>query len=133
MGCHFLPQGIFPTQGLDLGLLLCRQIPDLILFIYIYFWLHRVFVAVRRLLTAVASLVAVSSGCSGFRSCSTRAGGSGTQVLLPRGMWSLPTPGIEPVSPALASGFFTTGPPGKFLYWSHYLLVSSRQKYLNNF
>ena len=28
-------------------------------------------------------------------------------------MWDLPTPGIEPVSPALASGFFTTEPPGK--------------------
>ena len=24
--CHFLLQGIFPTQGLDLGLLHCRQI-----------------------------------------------------------------------------------------------------------
>ena len=26
MGCHFLLQGIFPTQGLNLGLLHCRQI-----------------------------------------------------------------------------------------------------------
>ena len=25
-GCHFLLQGIFPTQGLSLGLLHCRQI-----------------------------------------------------------------------------------------------------------
>ena len=25
MGCHFLLQGIFPTQELNLGLLLCRQ------------------------------------------------------------------------------------------------------------
>ena len=25
----------------------------------------------------------------------------------------LPDPGMEPVSPALAGGFFTTGPPGK--------------------
>ena len=24
-GCHFLVQGIFPTQGLNLGLPLCRQ------------------------------------------------------------------------------------------------------------
>ena len=24
-GCHFLPQGIFPTQGLNPGLLHCRQ------------------------------------------------------------------------------------------------------------
>ena len=28
-------------------------------------------------------------------------------------MWDLPAPGIEPLSPALAGGFFTTGPPGK--------------------
>ena len=26
VGCYFLLQGIFLTQGLDLGLLLCRQI-----------------------------------------------------------------------------------------------------------
>ena len=26
VGCHFLPQGIFPTQGWNLGLLHCRQI-----------------------------------------------------------------------------------------------------------
>ena len=40
---------------------------------------------------------------------------SGTEALLPRGMWDLPGPGIEPVSPALADGFLTTGPPGKSL------------------
>ena len=28
-------------------------------------------------------------------------------------MWDLPGPGIESVSPALVSGFFTTEPPGK--------------------
>ena len=28
-------------------------------------------------------------------------------------MWDLPNPGIEPVFPALAGGFFTTEPPGK--------------------
>ena len=26
MGCHFLLQGVFPTLGLNLGLLHCRQI-----------------------------------------------------------------------------------------------------------
>ena len=26
VGCHFLPQGIFPIQELNLGLLHCRQI-----------------------------------------------------------------------------------------------------------
>ena len=29
------------------------------------------------------------------------------------GIWDLPRPGIEPVFPALAGGFLTTGPPGK--------------------
>ena len=28
-------------------------------------------------------------------------------------MWNLLGPGIEPVSPELAGGFFTTEPPGK--------------------
>jgi len=28
-------------------------------------------------------------------------------------MWDLPGPGIEPTSPALAGGFFTTEPSGK--------------------
>ena len=28
-------------------------------------------------------------------------------------MWTLPRAGIKPVSPALAGGFLTTGPPGK--------------------
>ena len=28
-------------------------------------------------------------------------------------MWDLPRPGIEPVSPASAGGFFPTEPPGK--------------------
>ena len=29
-------------------------------------------------------------------------------------MWDLPRLGLEPVSPALAGGFLTTVPPGKF-------------------
>ena len=37
------------------------------------------------------------------------------------GMWDLPGPGIEPVSPALASRFLTTAPPGKSL--QHLLFV----------
>ena len=37
--------------------------------------------------------------------------GSWAQLL--RGTWDLLGPGIEPLSPALAGGFPTTGPPGK--------------------
>ena len=44
-------------------------------------------------------------GHTGFRSCST-------WTLLPCSMWDLPSPGIEPLSLALADGFLTTGSPG---------------------
>ena len=37
----------------------------------------------------------------------------GTHACLLHGMWDLPGPGIEPVSPALAGRFFTHGPTGK--------------------
>ena len=43
---------------------------------------------------------------AGFSSC-------GTWAQLLRGMWDLPRPGIEPMSPALAGGFQSTVPPGK--------------------
>ena len=49
-------------------------------------------------------------GCMGFNSC-------GTQALSLHSMWNFLGPGIEPVSPALVSGFFTTGPPGKFCWY----------------
>ena len=32
-------------------------------------------------------------------------------------MWNLPEPGVEPMSPALAGRFLTTGPPGKSLHF----------------
>ena len=38
---------------------------------------------------------------------------------MPCGTWDLPGPGIEPMSPALVAGFFTTEPPGK--PYSYYL------------
>ena len=35
-------------------------------------------------------------------------------VFWPRGgVWDLPGPGLEPMSPALAGGLLTTAPPGK--------------------
>ena len=42
----------------------------------------------------------------GFGSC-------GTQAELLRGMWNLPRPGMEPVSPVLAKNFLSTVPPRK--------------------
>ena len=38
-----------------------------------------------------------------------------TWAQLLHGMWDLPRPGMEPVSPALTGGFSTTEPPEKFL------------------
>ena len=42
-----------------------------------------------------------------------RLSSCGSQTQLLRGMWDLPRPGLEPVSPALAGGFSTTAPTGK--------------------
>ena len=65
------------------------------------------FIAVRGPLTIVASLVAEHRlQTRSLSSCGSRA-----QLL--RGMWDLPRPGLEPVSPALAGRFSTTAPPGK--------------------
>ena len=97
------------------------------LFIFIYFWLCWVFIPVRGLslvaasggplfiavcrpLTVAASLVAEH----GLQTCRLSSCGSRAQLL--RGMWDLPRPGLEPVSPALAGRFSTTAPPGKPLH-----------------
>ena len=42
-----------------------------------------------------------------------RLSSCGSQAQLLRGMWDLPRPRLEPVSPALAGRFSTTAPPGK--------------------
>ena len=52
----------------------------------------------------------------GLSSCGSRALGHrlsscGTWAWLISGVWGLPGPGIDPVSPALAGRFFTTEPP----------------------
>ena len=62
-------------------------------------------IAVRGPLTIAASLVAERR----LSSCGSRA-----QLL--RGMWDLPRPGLEPLSPALAGRLSTTAPPGKPRY-----------------
>ena len=65
------------------------------------------FIAVRGPLTIVASLVVE------HRLQTRRLGSCGTRAQLLCGMWDLPRPGLEPVSPALAGRFSTTVPPGK--------------------
>ena len=73
---------------------------------------------------------AQGSRLAGFSSCGSRAlermlsscdlqalghrlSSCGARVQLLRGMWDLPGPGLEPVSPASAGGFLTTEPLGK--------------------
>ena len=64
------------------------------------------FIAVRGPLTIAASLVAE------HRLQARRLSSCGSWAQLLRGMWDLPRPGLEPVSPALAGRFSTTAPPG---------------------
>ena len=88
----------------------------------IYFWLCWVFVSVRGLSLVVESRDHSSSRCAGFslsrplllRSTGSRRAGSvvvahGPSCSAACGIF----PGLEPVFPALASGFSTPAPPGK--------------------
>ena len=65
------------------------------------------FIAVRGPLTIAASLVAE------HRPQTRRLSSCGSRAQSLRGMWDLPRPGLEPVSPAPAGRFSTTAPPGK--------------------
>ena len=65
------------------------------------------FIAVRGPLTIATSLVAE------HRLQTRRLSNCGSRAQSLRGMWDLPRPGLEPVSPALAGRFSTTAPPGK--------------------
>ena len=64
-------------------------------------------IAVCGPLTIAASLVAA------HRLQTRMLSSCGSRAQLLRGMWDLPRPGLEPVSPALAGRFSTTAPPGK--------------------
>ena len=48
---------------------------------------------------------------------------------LPHGTWDLLRPGIEPMPPALADRFLTTGPPGKSLVCS---VATFKEQRVNN-
>ena len=93
-------------------------------YLFIYLCLCWVFVSVRGLSLVAASGGHSSSRCAGLspswplllRSTGSRCAGSvncGSRAQLLRGMWDLPRPGLEPVSPALAGRVSTTAPPGK--------------------
>ena len=65
------------------------------------------FIAVRGPLIIAASLVAE------HRLQMHRLSNCGSRAQLLRGMWDLPRPGLEPVSPASAGRLSTTAPPEK--------------------
>ena len=82
------------------------------------------FIAVRGPLTITVSLVAE------HRLQTRRLSNCGSRAQLLRGMWDLPRPGLEPVSPALAGRFSTTAPPGKpftFVFIFHRMLLGTLQ------
>ena len=97
-----------------------------------FLWLWR-----PRLLIAVASLVAehglwsmwasvVVAHESGVMAHGLKSVGSVAVGLLPLSVWNLPGSGINPVSPALAGGFLSTGPPGMnrcLPFLKHYVLI----------
>ena len=78
------------------------------------------FIAVRGPLTIAASVVAER------RLQTHRLSSCGSRVQLFRGMWDLPRPGLEPVSPALAGRLPTAAPPGKpFDHFWHLSLLDN--------
>ena len=91
------------------------------------------FIAVRGPFTIAAPPVA------GHRLQTLRLSSCGSRAQLLRGMWDLPRPGLEPVSPALAGRFSTTAPPGKpwilllknFCHVSFYLDLSLQSTFLS--
>ena len=112
-------------------------------YLFIYLWLCWVFVSVRGLSLVVASGGHSSSRCAGLslswplllraehRLQMRRLSSCDSRAQLLHGMWDLPRPGLEPMSPALAGRFSTTAPPGKpfsfifvmFLLSSKYFLL----------
>ena len=65
------------------------------------------FITVCGPLTIAASLVAE------HRLQTRRLSSCGSWAQSLHGMWDLPSPGLEPVSPALAGRFSAAAPPGK--------------------
>ena len=84
------------------------------------------FITVHGPLTTVASLVAE------HRLQTRRLSSCGSRAQLLRGMWDLPRPGLEPVSPALAGRFSTTVPPGKPQLSIFYIVVCICQSQSSN-
>ena len=71
------------------------------------------FCGARALGVWASVVVACGLSSCGSRALECRLGSCGSRAQFLRGMWDLPRPGLEPVSPALAGRFLTTAPPRK--------------------
>ena len=106
------------------------------IYLFIYLWLCWVFISVQGLSLVVARggplfiavhgpLTIAASLVVEHRLQTRRLSNCGSRAQLLRGMWDLPRPRLEPVSPALAGRFSTTVPPGKPL--EHFHLKKSQR------
>ena len=119
------------------------------LFLFIYFWLCWVFVAVQAFLQLQRAeatlwlrctgfslqwlllLWSLGSGACGLSSCGSwarehRLSSCGAQAVLLCRVWDVPGPGIEPVSPVLADRFLTTEHQGSLTELLFFELLGSR-------
>ena len=78
-------------------------------FFFLNFWLCWVFVVAHRL-----SLVAVSGGSGGATLYLWSMGYRAYRLSCPMARGIFPDHRFKPMSPALAGGFLTTGPTGRF-------------------
>ena len=117
---HICPQYAWKCSSIQ-KIFFLEESTFIYLFLFIYFWLQWIFTAVRGLLSScgawVLSPLVVARGLQACGLCSLWHTGCLVEV---RGLSCpsacgilVPWPGIEPASPELKGGFFTTGPPGK--------------------
>ena len=83
-----------------------------------YFWLHWIFIFALELSLAVVSGGYSSLQCTGVGEWTLVVAANGLSTCstwgsLLHGIWNLPKPQIEPMSPALADGLSPTEPPEK--------------------
>ena len=108
------------TQGRDWASLLFKKN---------YLWLCRVFAAACGLSPGAVGRSPLQSRCGGFSRYRAWAPGHGPVAAVCRLRCLLACgispPVMEPMSPALAGGFLTTGPPGKS--WASLLLLNKEE------
>ena len=109
-----------------------------VILLFIHFWSRWVFAAALRLSLVVVSGATLrcatqASHSGGFSCCGVHALGAWASLVVTHGLlfardtWTLPGPGIEPMSSALAGGFLATVPPGKShtLFYTLYSVLTS--------